>query len=357
VRQAEEVAHLWDQRADVAQLSIAHFFGAGERRLVRTAFPHRMREPFHYWWRAHLVDVRLDAFARTGAIAWVNDAGRVADNIRQRNHGLYNDYFDDMLWYALALDRLHAASGDERYGAQARVLREHCRRHGWNDSFGRSMAWRTAQLQYKNTPANGPFAILSARLGQRGDDRALDDAHQAFDWLTTRMRGADGIVADGINRLSDGAADNWRFTYNQGLYIGAAVALTEATGDREPLTQAEQTALATIAQLTVDGVFAGESDGGDAGLFRGIFFRYLGTLLPHLERNAPGARELTAFVRGSTDRLWQNSIRDGFLLAGDDWRAAPSGRVALSTQLSAVMAVEVRAALEARERNAAIPSP
>jgi predicted alpha-1,6-mannanase (GH76 family) len=166
------------------------------------------------------------------------------------------------------------------------------------------------------------------------------------------MRGADGIVADGINRLGDGSVDHWRFTYNQGLYIGAAVALTEATGDRGPLALAEQTALAAITQLTIDRVFAGESDGGDAGLFRGIFFRYLGTLLPHLERDAPATRELTTFVRGSTDLLWQNSIRDGILLAGDDWRAAPSGRVALSTQLSAVMAVEVRAALEARERAA-----
>jgi predicted alpha-1,6-mannanase (GH76 family) len=347
MRQAETVPHLWDERADIAQLSIDHFFGAGERRIVHTSAPPRLREPFHYWWLAHLVDARLDAFERTGAIAWAGNAARVARSIRRRNHGsLLNDYFDDMLWYALALDRLHTLTGDERFGANARALWEYCLQHGWNDMFGQSMAWRTQQLRYKNTPANGPFAILAARFGARGDQRALAYAQRGFDWLTTRMRNADGIVADGINRTGDGATDPWRFTYNQGLYIGAAVALAEATGDRIPLILAEETALASIRSLTEGGVFTGEADGGDEGLFRGVFYRYLGTLLPHLSAGASSTAALTSFLRGSTDVLWAHGMRDGRLLAGDDWRTPPQGPVTLATQLSAVMAVEARAALE-----------
>jgi predicted alpha-1,6-mannanase (GH76 family) len=208
------------------------------------------------------------------------------------------------------------------------------------------MAWRRQQLSYKNTPANGPFAILSARFGARGDERALGYAQRGFDWLTRWMRNADGIVADGINRTGDGATDPWRFTYNQGLYIGAAVALAEVTGDRIPLMLAEETALASIRSLAAGGVFAGEADGGDEGLFRGVFYRYLGTLLPHLAVGASSTAALASFLRGSTDQLWAHGMRDDWLLAGDDWRTPPQGPVTLATQLSAVMAVEARAALE-----------
>lgn len=343
-----EPALLWGHRADIAQQSIGHFFGASDERIMRTSFPGRLVEPFHYWWLAHLVDTRLDAFERTGRIAWARDAERVARGIRRRNHGsLFNDYFDDMLWYALALQRMHALTGDDGARTDARALWEHCLRRGWNDAFGQSMAWRTRQLTYKNTPANGPFAILSARLAVAdGDERALLYAQRGVTWLNTRMRDADGIVWDGINRTGDGSIDRWLFTYNQGLAIGAAVALAEATGDVTPLAGAEQTALAAVRLLSVDGVFASEDDGGDSGLFRGIFYRYLGTLLPRLAPGAPGTVELTEFVRTSTDRLWEHALHDGWLLAGDDWRAAPPGRVTLATQLSAVMAVEARAGLE-----------
>ena len=121
--------------------------------------------------------------------------------------------------------------------------------------------------------------------------------------------------------------------------------ITSAAGSTiSPLALAAETAHAAIEQLTAEEVFVGEDDGGDAGLFRGIFFRYLGELLPHLEPDA--AAPLAAFVRASTDQLWAHGLRDGSLLAADDWRMAPTGRVALSTQLSAVMAVEVRAGLE-----------
>ncbi|MFE1646571.1 glycoside hydrolase family 76 protein [Microbacterium sp. P01] len=344
-------ASTWAHRADIAQQSIDEFFGADDRRIAHMTFPRRLHEPFHYWWLAHLVDVRLDAFERTRRVAWAEDAARVARGIRRRNRGsLYNDYFDDMLWFALALQRLRTAAGDVAAGEDARALWEYSFRRGWNDAFGQSLAWRTQQLAYKNTPANGPFAILAARLAAAdGDPRALEYARRGFDWLTTRMRGADGIVDDGVNRTGDGTVDHWRFTYNQGLYIGAAVEIGRATGDRTPLRAAEETALATIRQLTGGGVFVSEDDGGDSGLFRGIFYRYLGLLLPHLDPGAAGRLELVAFVRGSTDSLWESAQRDGLMLADDDWRSTPTGRVSLATQLSAVMAVEMRAALERSE--------
>lgn len=327
---------LWPDRAEIAQESLTHFF-ADRWRVMRMAYPPERRETFNYWWLAHVVDARVDAYLRSGSARWLDEARRVAHGIRRRNRlSLYNGYFDDMLWYALALERLHRASGDAWALRDARLLWLRAAERGWNDTHGESLAWRTRQLDYKNTPANGPFAILSARLG------ALDHARRAFAWIDERMRGADALVRDGVNRTGDGAVDEWIFTYNQGLYLGAAVALHEATGDDAPLHRAVETAHAAVAALAPGGVFAGEDGGGDAGLFRGVFYRYAGQLLRRVD-DAP----LAAFVRGSTDALWEHGTRGPWLLAGDDWRRPAETPVTLATELSAVMAVEMRAALEA----------
>ncbi|MEU4388343.1 hypothetical protein [Promicromonospora sp. NPDC023805] len=97
-----------------------------------------------------------------------------------------------------------------------------------------------------------------------------------------------------------------------------------------------------------DGVVGSEGGGGDEGLFKGVLYRYLGTLLDRIGTTSPDAAPLVEFVRTSTDRLWEASQRDGYLLAGGDWRRPAELPVFCSTQLSAVMALELRASLEAR---------
>nr|WP_281360955.1 glycoside hydrolase family 76 protein [Schumannella luteola] len=301
----------------------------------------------------------------------LDQAVRVHENILERNAGeLFNDYFDDMLWFALAslrladaLDARDGAGAGERYRSDAIALWEHVREFGWNDALGASVAWRKQQPYYKNTPANGPFVILGARLFRAtGDRRFVDYAVRAFTWLTLNLVDAEtGFVEDGVNREQDGVVDRqWRFTYNQGLYVGAAVALAEAgVGEHETaagalVPAALRTARTAIRELSSDGsVFDDEGDGGDEGLFKGVFYRYLGTLLPHL---APEERaELGGFVESSTDALWASSmsgadadggLAEAVLRPDDDWSRTSEAPIHYSTLLSAVMAVELRAELE-----------
>lgn len=354
----------WGERADVAQRSIDDLFEAPAPQLVHNAAPFEPGddETFNYWWLAHLIDVRLDADEREPGAGWLDRAREVQENIRSRNEGsLFNDYFDDMLWYALATLRLSAACARDgreadaaRYRADAIALWDHVLEHGWNDELGGSVAWRRQQPYYKNTPANGPFAILGARLHVlTGDPEHLEWARRAFDWITANLVDAEtGFVEDGVNREQDGRVDTqWRFTYNQGLYVGAAVALAEAgSADRDALVAtALRTARTAIRELGDGRVFAHEGEngdaGGDVGLFKGVFYRYLGQLLPHLD--AADRAELEGFVRSSTDVLWATSGSDDALRPGDDWAADPEPKLALSTMLSAAMAVELRAAVEA----------
>jgi len=343
----------WSARADLAQRSLDHFFGAPAPQLINNSYPEADNAVFNYWWLAHVIDARLDAFQRSGDQAWLEAAEATSRNLRERNGGsLFNDYFDDMLWYALALLRLHEAGGSAEYLESAREIWSHVVEFGWNDQQGLSVAWHKEQLHYKNTPANGPFAILSARLyAIDGDEERLRYGLAAFDWLTATLVGADGFVEDGINREGDSRVDlHWRFTYNQGLYVGAAVALSRVSDRDDLLTLATRTALTAIRELSDGAVFGDEGDGGDEGLFKGVYYRYLGTLLGELDPDSADAKILAGFVRSSTDELWEHGQRDEWLLAADDWRHALDTPVHYSTQLSAIMATELRAALEsARE--------
>jgi predicted alpha-1,6-mannanase (GH76 family) len=339
----------WGARADLLQQSLDRYFGAPGGQLLNNWHPCEPgdNDVFNFWWLAHVMDVRIDAYHRTGDERWLKQARVIYDNIRRRNSGsLFNDYFDDMLWLALATDRLAEAARDDELRAQAARIWAHVSEHGWNDHEGGGIAWRVSQPTYKNTPANGPFVILSARLYRRtGDPGHLAAAKRTMGWLEKILVRPDGFVQDGINRLGDHAIDTqWRFTYNQGVYIGACVELARVTGDTGYLRRASRTASTAITELTDEGVFAGEGDGGDEGLFKGIFYRYAAELVR--TGDEPGLR---GFLLASTSRLWESCLRGESLLANDDWRSPPQGKIAYSTQLSAIMATEMCAAIAHRE--------
>jgi predicted alpha-1,6-mannanase (GH76 family) len=353
-------AETWSARADTAQQSLDHFFRVGGSQYLANSHPHDRgnTEVFNYWWLAHVIDARTDAWERTGDPVWRSLAVVARDNIVERNGGqLFNDYFDDMLWFALALERVHAATGERSFLDEAIAIWDHVIAEGWNETLGWSLAWRKQQLAYKNTPANGPLVILGLRLSRQDSTRDyLGYARQAFDWLTANLVGPDGFVEDGINREGDGAVDTqWRFTYNQGLYVGAAVELFLATEDRSFLERAVQTATTAVRSLSNGVVFPDEGDGGDEGLFKGVYYRYLGELLGVLAADSFAAEraELEAFLRAGTDALWENGLVDGRLRPGNDWSKGPVEWIPYSTMVSAIFAVEQRARLEARAADVA----
>lgn len=362
----------WSERADLAQRSLDLLWGAPWPQLLHNAHPVRDESTFNYWWLAHVIDCRLDAYRRTGDPRWLEAARETARNIRERNGGsLFNDYMDDMLWYALALLRLVEADepGGEQALSDVEQIWQHVIAHGWTDIHGPSMSWRRQQPDYKNTPANGPFIILGARLARRtGRPERLHRAAAAMDWLGEHLVREDGFVWDGLGREGGDAVDtDWRFTYNQGLMIGACVELFRTTGEGSWLDLGQRTAETSVRELARDGVFvrdgadlddrAPDVDGGDTGLFKGIWYRYARELLA--ERDVPAVHDL---VCSSTDALWRHGTTtlaaagaadaapahapdELVLRPGDDWRRPAPREVGYSTHLSAIMATEARASL------------
>jgi predicted alpha-1,6-mannanase (GH76 family) len=331
-------------RAAVAQAGLAEHFGAPSPQLLHYAQPvdPAADAPFHYWWNAHAIDAAVDAWERTADAADLDRAQELRRNLTLRNgDDLFNDFFDDMGWFALALLRLVDAAGDESALEDAIALHDHIWDLGWSTQGG-GIVWQKGQYHYKNTPANGPFVIAGHRLHRRtGEARFLERARASLRWWEDTLVEPDGFVQDGINRNRDGAIDtDWRFTYNQGLYIGACVEEFRTDADPGRLDRAAMTIDVSLAELTDGPVFRPDGDGGDAGLFAGIFYRYAGQFLAEAEHAA-----LSEFIVTSTDALFENQYRgDGTLLAGDDWSAPAPARTDLSTQLTAVMATEVAAA-------------
>jgi predicted alpha-1,6-mannanase (GH76 family) len=269
-----------------------------------------------YWWQAQLLDVLEDAQEREPSPKTSRRIDNLITGQRRANHGrLTNDYYDDMGWMALAL--LRAGRQDEAQDLWETISQ------AWNDQHGGGIPWRVQQPNYKNTPANGPAAILAARLGHR------DWAQRIVDWMeSVLIDTATGDVRDGIDRRGDGQLEpKWRFSYNYGVALAAELEL----GRREP---AERIAAAGIARCAPDKILQGETS-GDGALFKGIFARYLALL------DSTTGREV---VFATAAAMWSN--RDAAGRFGPEPGAHTQAPVELSAMVSGVAIIEAAARLQ-----------
>ena len=300
-------------------------------------------DPFHYWWQAHALDSLVDAHLRSGDALHLERAARLLGGIVRKNGSLTNDYYDDMQWLALSCLRAWDASRNPVFKDAALALWADIQ-GGWNDACGGGIAWRKPQLDYKNTPANAPAAILAARLYTRfGDASNLEWARRIFDWLIAHLIDPEsGFVWDGMNRLGDGAVDrDWMFTYCQGVTIGAALELHAITGDAQLLEIARRTARAARDRLSDPLTGAMPDEGtGDAGLFKGILVRYLEQLV-----TVTGDAATRDWLEINAAVAWQH--RDAATgLSGTSWTTQPQFPLDLSSALSGAMLFETMARLE-----------
>lgn len=330
--------------ADLATDALMRHYWNPDLKMFNNQFPcDNCNGQFHYWWQAHAIDALLDAFERTGDDVYLERVGDLYAGLRWRNGGhLFNDFYDDEEWMAIALLRAYTLSGDEEYLRAATML-WHDIKGGWNDFYGGGIAWRKSQRDYKNTPANAPAAILAARLYQVTKDEVfLDWAKRIFAWLKENLiHPQTGIVWDGINRTGDGQIDkSWLFTYNQGTVVGAAIELWRATQDETYLHDATRTAHTSVQAMTaINGVFPDEGQ-GDGGLFKGIFVRYLVEFVKET-----GDQVVRDVILRQAESLWPGQTDQGIF--GPRWTGTRhAGTIDLSTELSAVMLFNLTALMK-----------
>lgn len=284
---------------------------------------------WHYWWQAHLLDAIIDAAHRTHT-AGNTDAARthtataraLLRGIQIRNYGSYpNDYYDDMAWLALALERLNTlatlidGNGDSATHAAANELYPRLTRACTQD-LGGGAYWSTAH-DFKNTPATAPIALALARAHRY--QQAID----LTNWLDAHLYDPDrGLYLDGI-KITGGTTQNPEttlegalYTYNQGPILGVYLALLNA-GQTDGLTHDPTERIAQLVAAT-DRHFGRNfpisdtetlrilttSGTGDGGLFTGILIRYLADVATHPAID-PDTRTLArALVINTAEILW-----------------------------------------------------
>ena len=252
---------------------------------------------WNHWWQSHLLDTVQDAQARDPRPARARLLGRLYRTMLWRTPGLLNSYYDDLGWFALAVQRHGALPGGgqivRRIGGRLLAAR--------HPTLG-GVRWRVGD-EFANAPATGPAALLLARAG------AVEVAGELLDWLHDRLGRPDGLLADGV-RPDGRVEDVW--TYNQGVVLGVELELARRghprSGDRiGPLV------VAVEERLSDAGVLRGHG-GGDGGLFTPILTRYLALVAVDLPSWAPDATETRdrcrRLVLGTAEALRNGAATD-----------------------------------------------
>ncbi|KAA3438773.1 glycoside hydrolase family 76 protein [Rufibacter hautae] len=347
-RDSEVVVYNWAATADSLQdKTYSTFLSTDGKYFIQN---NTGNTNFNYWWNAHALDALVDAYQRTEEAVYVQRMKSLLNGIKDKNNGaLPNEFYDDMEWLALSSLRAYDATKDPAF-LEATTLLWQDIKTGLNANQGGGIAWKKTQLDYKNTPANAPAIILASRLYQlQKKQEDLDLAKTLYTWLkSTLVDPSTGIVWDGINRTGNGQVDkNWIFTYNQGVFIGAAEELFKATGDQAYLTDAVRTANSTInsTELAPGGLLRSENQ-GDGGLFKGILVRYLARLIE--QPNVPQVEKAKYinFLKYNAETLYAKGIRRPALTISPDWKNMPGESTDFSTQLSGLMLLEAMARLD-----------
>lgn len=300
---------VWANRAASAEAAVAkrhlkRLWGLPGTQLGVVAWPanqkYRNFGTWHYWWQAHLLDNLVDAQVRDPQPERQQMITRQIRGHRLRNNlSWVNDYYDDMAWLALALERAGRLAGVERPKALEKLSEQFL--NAWVPEDGGGIPWRK-QDQFFNAPANGPAAIFLARYEER-----TRRAQQMSDWIDeTLIDPETHLVFDGIKA---GSLVRAQYTYCQGVVIGMDVELASRTKDPQHAERVRRLVKAVRDNMAPDGVIKG-AGGGDGGLFNGILARYLALVVTTLPQLGAEDREASDIARSlvlkSAQSAWDN---------------------------------------------------
>jgi predicted alpha-1,6-mannanase (GH76 family) len=277
------------------------------------------------WWNAaNLLTTTIDYATVAGSAAWHDMIATTFERNRLRYRSNFcNDYYDDAGWWALAWLRAWDLTGQDRYLDTARTIFADLT-EAWDDTCGGGVWW-SRERGYKNAIANELFLAVAVGLHLRlppeaGVTEHLDWAKRSWDWfVASGMRNDQGLINDGLRDCVNNGLTTW--TYNQGVILGALVALREATGDTALLRHADDIADAAITTLIdANGVLTDPTPRPDQDQvqFKGVFTRNLGTLY-----QATGHDRHARFLRHNADAILTHA-RDSAGRLAFTWSGPPT---------------------------------
>jgi len=275
----------WSALADGAQTTLINDFWAtqGTGKYLKQSYhinSSLINTGFNYWWMAHGLDVFVDGYSRTLSLPYKTKMTQLYNGMASWGGGsLHNSYFDDMEWMGLACLRAYQATNGSEWKSRSITLWNWIK-GGWTDVKNGGIMWEASHTDSKNACSNAPAAILAARLYKVTKDQAyLDWAIKIVDWMDAYLIfPTTGLVKDGYGNENTG----WTFTYNQGTWIGACMELYTITGEQKYLNKALKTSDYIVndrTKFSPYGILSNGEGGGDGGLFKGIFMRYLSQMI------------------------------------------------------------------------------
>lgn len=310
------------------------------------------RTEFHYWPQAHALDVMLDAYIRTNDSYYKQIMDQWYQGVpQQQGNTFLNDFYDDMEWNALAMLRAYNVTGEEKFKTGVDNLWEEIKT-GWTDVAGGGIMWAKHTPRSKNAISNSPASILASRLYQlSGEQEYLEWANKTYHWVKNNLvNQQNGAVWDHVQVSADGEENiqkNWIFTYNQGVFLGAALELYKITGEKVYLSDATKAADYTLNNLVNanDRLLKDEGD-GDGGLFKGIFVRYFTQLILEEDLSTSDRNRYVQFLQHNAETLWKEGT-NAQNLYDSYWKnkPGPNEQIDLTVQLSGSMLIEAAALL------------
>ncbi|MDR0414090.1 MAG: AGE family epimerase/isomerase [Prevotellaceae bacterium] len=345
----------WGARADSGSRALLRSFWDPEMYYFWTN-NHGNKE-FQYWPQAHALDVLVDAYERSNDDfyreyfdLWFSGVWQL--NNSRHHKGWYNNFFDDMEWIALALLRTYKITGEEKYKEATLELWEYIK-EGWNDHAGGGIAWeRYDHIWSKNACSNGPASILASRLYREFDNEEDKEwALKIYEWEYRKLyHSTTGAVDDNING-NTGQITDWKFSYNQGTFVGAAVELYGITGEQRYLNNAIFAADYTLTELiNKEKNILRKVGDGDGGLFNGIFIRYFTKLIQVEDLEEATRKRYLQFMQHNAETLWTKGKSKEHLFS-PDWSQSPDPgyETGLTEHTSGCMLLEAMSVLQAVE--------
>jgi len=306
---------------------------------------------FQYWPQAHALNVLVKAYQRSGNLEYAEYIGQWYDGVQEQNGGnFFNIYNDDMEWNALAMLRAYQSTGESKFKLAVDTVWNDIKK-GWSDAAGGGIMWKKDTPMSKNACSNGPASILAALLYQ--EDHKPDDlewAKKIFEWeKNSLVDPKTGAVWDNISVKGDSEKINrdWKFTYNQGTFLGAGLELYKITHESQYLNAAVKTADFTIKNLINNKENLLKSEGTvDGGLFKGVFVRYFTQLALFSELPEATRERYINFLRHNAETLWNKGANKKTPIYGPNWGEQPGEKVDLSTELSGAILMEAMASVK-----------
>ena len=184
-------------------------------------------------------------------------------------------FYDDNAWIGLDLVRAYQLTGEPALLQRAEEVFAFTE-SGWDANlshpFPGGVFWTQAHSNRdRNTISTGGAAKLGLQLylinGQRGD---LETAGSMLAWVNATLRAPNGLYWDHVGL--NGRIDTRQWSYNQGMMLGAYLALYHATGELTALHQAKAIAAASLRLFRASGFR------NQPAIFNAIYFRNLAEL-------------------------------------------------------------------------------